>query len=80
MSLPRHGQSHSEVHATKYCRHDSKRTAQTLIDAWGGSRIAVGLFNPGWDRDLFGNAQITSTAQTDAAGSVSTGVQLQIYR
>jgi hypothetical protein len=77
MSASANGQSHSEVHATNTAGTVST-TAQTLIDAWAGSRIAVGAVNP-WDRDLYGNAQITSTAQTDAAGSVSTGATAAGY-
>lgn len=78
MSASANGQSHSEVHATDTAG-TVPTTAQTLIDAWAGSRIAVGAVNPGWDRDLYGNAQITSTAQTDAAGSVSTGATAAGY-
>ena len=78
MSASANGQSHSEVHATN-AAGTIPTTAQTLIDAWAGSRIAVGSVNPGWDRDLYGNAQITSTAQTDAAGSVSTGATAAGY-
>jgi len=78
MSASANGQSHSEVHATNTAG-TIPTTAQTLIDAWAGSRIAVGAVNPGWDRDLYGNAQITSTAQTDAAGSVSTGATAAGY-
>ena len=78
MSASANGQSHSEVHATN-AAGTIPTTAQTLIDAWAGSRIAVGAVNPGWDRDLYGNAQITSTAQTDAAGSVSTGATAAGY-
>ena len=78
MSASANGQSHSEVHATNTAG-TVPTTAQTLIDAWAGSRIAVGAVNPGWDRDLYGNAQITSTAQTDAAGSVSTGATAAGY-
>ena len=78
MSASANGQSHSEVHATNTAG-TIPTTAQTLIDAWAGSRIAVGAVNPGWDRDLYGNAQITSTAQTNAAGSVSTGATAAGY-
>jgi len=78
MSASANGQSHSEVHATNTAG-TIPTTAQTLIDAWAGSRIAVGSVNPGWDRDLYGNAQITSTAQTNAAGSVSTGATAAGY-
>lgn len=78
MSASANGQSHSEVHATNTAG-TVPTTAQTLIDAWAGSRIAVGAVNPGWDRDLYGNAQITSTAQTNAAGSVSTGATAAGY-
>ena len=77
MSASANGQSHSEVHATDTAG-TVPTTAQTLIDAWAGSRIAVDSVNP-WDRDLYGNAQITSTAQTDAAGSVSTGATAAGY-
>lgn len=78
MSASANGQFHSEVHATDTAG-TVPTTAQTLIDAWAGSCIAVGAVNPGWDRDLYGNAQITSTAQTDAAGSVSTGATAAGY-
>lgn len=77
MSASANGQSHSEVHATNTAG-TIPTTAQTLIDAWAGSRFAVGSVNP-WDRDLYGNAQITSTAQTNAAGSVSTGATAAGY-
>ncbi|WP_367358006.1 hypothetical protein [Methanothrix sp.] len=77
MSASANGQSHSEVHATN-AAGTIPTTAQTLIDAWAGSRIAGGFVNP-WDRDLYGNAQITSTAQTNAAGSVSTGATAAGY-
>jgi len=77
MSASANGQSHSEVHATNTAG-TIPTTAQTLIDAWAGSRFAVGAVNP-WDRDLYGNAQITSTAQTNAAGSVSTGATAAGY-
>lgn len=77
MSASANGQSHSEVHATNTAG-TVPTTAQTLIDAWAGSRAAVGSIDP-WDRDLYGNAQITSTAQTDAAGSVSTGATAAGY-
>ena len=77
MSASANGQSHSEVHATN-AAGTIPTTAQTLIDAWAGSRIAGGSVNP-WDRDLYGNAQITSTAQTNAAGSVSTGATAAGY-
>ncbi|MGV8118053.1 hypothetical protein [Methanothrix soehngenii] len=75
MSASANGQSHSEVHATT--AGTIPTTAQTLIDAWAGSRTAAGP--NAWDRDLYGNAQITSTAQTDAAGSVSTGATAAGY-
>jgi hypothetical protein len=65
------GQSHSEVHNTGTVGTIAT-TAQTLIDSWAGSRLAVGAVNA-WDRELYGNAQITSTAQTDTQGSASTG-------
>ena len=77
MSASANGQSRSEVHATN-AAGTVPTTAQTLIDAWAGSRIAAGAVNP-WDRDLYGNAQITSTAQTNAAGSVSTGATAAGY-
>ena len=76
MSASANGQSHSEVHATNTAG-TIPTTAQTLIDAWAGSRTLVSP-NPS-DRDLYGNAQITSTAQTDAAGSVSTGATAAGY-
>lgn len=80
MSASANGQSHSEVHATNTAG-TVPTTAQTLIDAWAGSRIAVGAVGAvdPWDRDLYGNAQITSTAQTNAAGSVSTGATAAGY-
>ena len=82
MSASANGQSHSEVHATN-AAGTIPTTAQTLIDAWAGSRIAGGFVNPRdrnpWDRDLYGNAQITSTAQTNAPGSVSTGATAAGY-
>jgi len=74
MSASANGQSHSEVHATNTAG-TIPTTAQTLIDAWAGSRIAGAAS----DRDLYGNAQITSTAQTNAAGSVSTGATASGY-
>lgn len=76
MSASANGQSRSEVHATN-AAGTVPTTAQTLIDAWAGSRIVADA-NP-WDRDLYGNAQITSTAQTNAAGSVSTGATAAGY-
>ena len=76
MSASANGQSHSEVHATNTAG-TIPTTAQTLIDAWAGSRTLVSP-NPS-DRDLYGNAQITSTAQTNAAGSVSTGATAAGY-
>ena len=76
MSASANGQSHSEVHATN-AAGTIPTTAQTLIDAWAGSRTLVSP-NPS-DRDLYGNAQITSTAQTNAAGSVSTGATAAGY-
>lgn len=76
MSASANGQSRSEVHATN-AAGTVPTTAQTLIDAWAGSRTVAG--GVGWDRDLYGNAQITSTAQTDAAGSVSTGATAAGY-
>ncbi len=84
MSASANGQSHSEVHATNTTGNATNTTgtvpttAQTLIDAWAGSRAVVGSIDL-WDRDLYGNAQITSTAQTDAAGSVSTGATAAGY-
>lgn len=75
MSASANGQSHSEIHATT--AGTIPTTAQTLIDAWAGSRAVIGP-NPS-DRDLYGNAQITSTAQTVAAGSVSTGATAAGY-
>lgn len=75
MSASANGQSHSEIHATT--AGTIPTTAQTLIDAWAGSRTLVSP-NPS-DRDLYGNAQITSTAQTNAAGSVSTGATAAGY-
>ena len=77
MSASANGQSHSEVHATN-AAGTIPTTAQTLIDAWAGSRNALFAVNA-WDRDLYGNAQITSTAQTNAAGSVSTGATAAGY-
>lgn len=76
MSASANGQSHSEIHATT--AGTIPTTAQTLIDAWAGSRNALFAVNA-WDRDLYGNAQITSTAQTNAAGSVSTGATAAGY-
>jgi hypothetical protein len=76
MSASANGQSHSEVHATN-AAGTIPTTAQTLIDAWAGSRTLVSP-NPS-DRDLYGNAQITSTAQTNAPGSVSTGATAAGY-
>jgi hypothetical protein len=76
MSASANGQSHSEVHATNTAG-TVPTTAQTLIDAWAGSRTLVSP-NPS-DRNLYGNAQITSTAQTNAAGSVSTGATAAGY-
>ena len=76
MSASANGQSHSEVLATTTAG-TVPTTAQTLIDAWAGSRTVAG--GVGWDRDLHGNAQITSTAQTNAPGSVSTGATAAGY-
>ena len=79
MSASANGQSHSEVHATTTTPPaTAPTTAQTLIDAWAGSRRPAVSPNL-WDRDLYGNAQITSTAQTDRAGSVSTGATAAGY-
>jgi hypothetical protein len=69
MSATASGNSRSEVHNTGTVGTIAT-TAQTLIDSWAGSRAVGGSAT---DRNLFGNAQITSTAQTDTQGSASTG-------
>lgn len=67
------GQSHSEIHATT--AGTIPTTAQTLIDAWAGSRTVAG--GVGWDRDLHGNADRPQQHRPMHQAVFQQGLQLQ---